>query len=137
MAVLPEGGEMYTVVGENGSTYTVDARVGRCTCPDAQYNLGPEERCKHERRVLYAVGDRPAPVDVVDVDGRLGEHVDDGPVFVSTDGGEIVVAGDDGEILEDVDVEERPEDCDCRDIHENAELPCFACHRAGFETVAE
>lgn len=53
----------------------------------------------------------------------------------------IIVAGDDGEILEDDseddDVDERPQDCDCRDWHGGAELPCFACHRAGFETVAE
>jgi hypothetical protein len=91
MSVLPEGGDMYTVVGQHGGTYTVDAREGRCTCPDAEYNLDDDERCKHQRRVAYATGAEavPAWVDTEAVDDQLGEHVDGGPQVVATDGGRL------------------------------------------------
>jgi len=83
MAALPEGGEMFTVVGENGGIYTVDAREARCTCPDYKHNL---------------------PTD----DGEIFDDVDDG----------------------------RPDGCDCGDWNADADLPCWPCYRAGFETPA-
>jgi len=47
--------------------YIVDAREGRCECPDQQYNLDGDERCKHWIAALLATDDRrPAPWDVVD-----------------------------------------------------------------------
>jgi hypothetical protein len=105
MVVLPEGGDLFTVVGQNaGGEYTVDVREGRCTCADAQYNLDEDEACKHELRVRYAIGDRPIPAwaDTDAVDPQLGTHVNGGPERVAADGGtEIVVAGDEGELLED------------------------------------
>jgi hypothetical protein len=67
--------DMYVVVTEK--QYTVDLREGSCTCPDATYNLGPGEQCKHEKRVRYATGDWeiPAGVDESSIDPDLGEHV--------------------------------------------------------------
>jgi predicted nucleic acid-binding Zn finger protein len=144
MSVLDEGGDVYTVVGENGGTYRVDAREGRCTCPDAQYNLPTtdgRERCKHAARVAYATGERsvPAWVDTDAVDPQLGTHVDAGPQVAATDGGtEIIDAGDDGTIIdeeEDTDAG-RPDDCDCGDWNADADLPCWPCYRDGFEEPA-
>jgi hypothetical protein len=139
MSVLPEGGDIYTVVGENDETYTVDAREGRCECPDHQYR---EATCKHIRRVAYATGERSIPewVNADAVDDQLGLHVDGSPRQVATDGG-IIEASDDGEILtddgddveEDTEENERPEDCDCGSWNEGLELPCFPCYRDGFE----
>ncbi|ELY58728.1 hypothetical protein [Natronococcus jeotgali] len=67
--------DMYIVITE--SQYTVDLREGTCDCPDATYNLGPKEECKHEKRARYATGDRsiPAGVDERAIDPDLGEHV--------------------------------------------------------------
>lgn len=102
IAVLPDDGDgLHTVVGQNGGTYTVDAREGRCTCPDAKHNLPTDdgrERCKHAARVAYATGERPVPawVDTDAVDAMLGAHVDATPQVAATDGG-IVDAGDGGE----------------------------------------
>lgn len=106
MSVLPEGGDVYTVAAE-GSTYTVDAREGRCTCPDNQYR---EERCKHVRRVAFATGAEPIPayVDPGAVDPSLGEHADGSLQVAATDGGEILEAGDDGVLLE-ADPADEPE----------------------------
>jgi predicted nucleic acid-binding Zn finger protein len=43
------------VVSHSGNEYLVDLREGRCSCPDAEYNLDPDEPCKHElRAALYA-----------------------------------------------------------------------------------
>lgn len=128
MSVLPEGGEIYTVVGQNGGTYTVDGREGRCTCPDAEYNLDDDERCKHQRRVAVATGERPVPVEVDGVDEQLAEHTEAVPRVVASDGG-IIEAGDEGEILDEGDG--RPDDCDCWDA--DAELPCWPCYRDGFD----
>jgi hypothetical protein len=146
MTVLPEGGDMYTVVGENGGTYTVDLREGRCTCPDARYR---EERCKHQRRAAFATGERPIPawVERDGIDEQLGQHVGGGPERVAADGGtEIVVAGDEGELLEgdetDDDVDDvadddgRPDECNCGEWNEGLGLPCWPCYREGFETPA-
>jgi len=87
MVVLPEGGDIFTVVGENGGgEYQVDARKDRCTCPDHTYR---EVQCKHIRRVAFATGERaiPAWVDTSAVDPVLGEHVDATPQAAATDGG--------------------------------------------------
>jgi hypothetical protein len=75
--------EMYHVVSNSGKQYTVDARSGACTCPDAEYNLGPNERCKHALRVAYATGEKtiPAWVDPERLDDGLGQHVDGHPRF--------------------------------------------------------
>ena len=112
LTVLPDqpevagADELYLVVSESGSEYTVDARDESCTCPDAVHR---DATCKHQRRVAFATGERaiPAWVDSDDVDDGLGEHIDGGvsasPVVAATDGGtdEIVVAGDQGEVLTD------------------------------------
>jgi SWIM zinc finger. len=67
----PEGGEIFGIVGENGGTYSVDSRKGRCTCPEYKHNLPTDdgrERCKHAARVAYATGERSVPT-WVDTDG--------------------------------------------------------------------
>lgn len=46
--------------------YTVDAREGRCECPDQQYNLSEGERCKHQWAAILATTDLPAPFEAVD-----------------------------------------------------------------------
>ena len=76
MAVLSEGDgtEMFTIVGQNGGTYTVDGRRGRCTCPDHEHRGA---RCKHLRRAAFATGTRPVPDGVDGVDPQLGLHVCD------------------------------------------------------------
>ena len=92
MTVLGEGGDVFTVVGENGGgEYQVDSRKGRCTCPDHKHR---NARCKHIRRVAFATGERaiPAWVDDDAVDEQLGEHVEGGPEVVAADGG--VIAAD-------------------------------------------
>ena len=134
MSVLPKGGDVYTVVGENGGTYGVDLREGRCTCPDHEYR---EVRCKHIRRAEFATGERsiPAWADTDTIDEQLGDHVEATPQVVATDGG-IIVADDDGEILEPDVNHGRPENCKCGEWNADADLPCFACYRAGFEQPA-
>lgn len=93
MTVLPDGGSMFQVVGENGRTHTVDARENRCTCRDAEYNLPTEdgrETCKHRARVAFAAGERaiPAWVDMDRVDDLLGEQLPNAEVRIAaTDGG--------------------------------------------------
>jgi hypothetical protein len=93
--------DLYLVVSESGSEYLVDARLGSCECPDHRHR---EVRCKHIRRVAYAMGDRPVPVwiDTDAVDPQLGEHVDATPRVAATDGGIIDDSADDNaEILDD------------------------------------
>jgi predicted nucleic acid-binding Zn finger protein len=138
MAVLLEGGDIYTVVGQNGGgEYTVDLHEGQCTCPDAQYNLDGNEACKHELRARYAIGDRPIPTwaDTEAVDAQLGTHVNGEPERVAADGGtKIVIAGDEGEVLEDdVDEDGRPDECNCGDWNADTEPPCWPCYRDGFD----
>jgi len=101
MSVLDEGGDVYSVTTESGSEYRVDAREGRCTCPDAEYNLAAGEQCKHELRVAFATGERavPAWADTDAVDDQLGIHVDGTPQVAATDGG-VIDAGDEGEIVD-------------------------------------
>jgi len=142
MTVLAEGGDVYTVVGQNGGTYTVDAREARCTCPDYKHNLPADdgrERCKHAARVAYATGAEPIPavVDRDAVDPDLGAHVDTTPQVAATDGG-ILEAGDDGEILDDEPASDdgRPDDCTCGDWNADGPLPCWPCYRDGYDEPA-
>ena len=83
MTVLPEGGDIYTVVGENGNgEYSVDTRESRCTCADYKHR---EVTCKHQRRVAYATGERPIPGSVPRdaIDELLGAHTDE-PIRIAT-----------------------------------------------------
>lgn len=128
-----------SVVSHSGEQYTVDVREGRCTCPDAEYNLDADERCKHEIRARAVLRREPVDarvLDAVDVDPQLGQHAFE-PAVASADGG-IIDAGDDGVVLdENTDSDdERPADCDCAEFHADAELPCFACYQADFEEPA-
>lgn len=69
--------DIYVVVSQSGASYTVDAREGRCECPDAFWR-GRE--CKHVARVAFAVGAREIPdwVNTARVDPQLGQHVTGG-----------------------------------------------------------
>jgi len=126
MTVLPLGGDVYSVTTQSGSEYRVDAREGRCTCPDYQYR---NVRCKHLRRTAFATGERPIPawVDADEVDTKLGEHVERTPKVTVTDGG-ITLAEFGADDCDD----DRPEDCDCSPHFEG--LACWPCYREGFET---
>lgn len=135
---------LFLVVSQSGEEYLVNTRgSGSCDCPDAEYR---GIRCKHQRRVAFATGERTIPAAVDDVDPQLGEHVNTNRTQVAaTDGGQIIVAGDDGEILGDeprverseVGVEadssndDRPDDCQCWDP--DGDLACWPCYNAGFE----
>lgn len=68
----------YLVVSESGSEYLVDARLEACECPDYEYR---DRRCKHLRRVAFAIGAEPVPAAFGpdDVAGDLGEHVSGDP----------------------------------------------------------
>ena len=69
MTVVPHGGGsgMFDVYsGSNDEPYVVDLREGRCTCLDAEYNLDPDERCKHEIRCRIALGIDPCPAELLD-----------------------------------------------------------------------
>jgi len=125
MTTLPLGGDVYSVTTQSGSEYCVDAREGRCTCPDHEYR---EVRCKHIRRVTFATGEQPIPawVDADEVDAQLGEHVEETPKVAATDGGVTLesFSADDHD-------DYRPEDCDCGPHFED--LPCWPCYRDGFE----
>lgn len=131
MTVLPEGGDLFTVVGEHGATYTVDVReTGRCTCPDTEYNLEDGEPCKHQIRTLVVTGRLPVPtwVDRDALDELLGAHVDGSPRLIDTDGGEVLTAD-----ATNTDAgEDRPGECECTG-HERESLPCWYCYAEGFD----
>jgi hypothetical protein len=111
MQVIADGGSLFTVVGSTGKSYTVDAKRGRCECPDMQHNLpdGDREECKHLARVRFAAGERAIPAWVKDaaIDPLLSEQLDAEPRVATTDGGrhfreadrgfEVDDVGDDGE----------------------------------------
>jgi len=142
-----------SVISHSGETYTVDVVEGRCTCKDAEYNLpdGDREVCKHVERARVATGREVLDAAVIrhlgdEIDAQLGATAD-GPTVATADGG-ITVADDDGEILddneddndevEDETTDERPDDCECRRFEtDGVDLPCWACYRDGFETVAD
>jgi predicted nucleic acid-binding Zn finger protein len=127
MSVLPEGGDVYTVVGQNGGTYTVDGREEWCTCPDHEHR---GVQCKHLRRVAFATGEGTIPAGVDGVDPQLGEHTDETPRRAASDGG-VVETTDTTDERDDGD--ERPSDCDCGDWNAGEGLPCWPCYRDGFE----
>lgn len=124
MTVLPEGGDIYSVTTESGSEYRVDAKAGRCTCPDQQYNLSDDERCKHQYRVAFATGERKIPAWANDdpIDPRLGEHVEGTPRPVASDGG-VSVSDPKGEADEDTDTDDSESDDGC--LCDDTELGCF------------
>lgn len=129
MSVLPKGGDVYIVVGENqNGEYRVDTRAGYCTCPDYEYR---DVRCKHIERVAFATGERKVPDAVDGIDPQLGANVDrDGadegttPDAVAADGGQVLETARDGDDSRDADesddVGPRGE-CWCTD----RDLPCF------------
>mgnify|MGYP006291398095 CR=1 FL=1 len=147
MTVLPETGMardadgLFLVVSQSGSEYLVDNREGRCNCPDAEYNLEPDERCKHERRVNYATGQTPIPAWVATeaIDPQLGERTATSPVRAATDGG---TTSQDTEEVFDSPEDRRDEDAsvieaereECPNGNKRCEgpdaesLPCFACY---------
>jgi hypothetical protein len=94
MTVLPQGGDIYTVVGQNGGSYRVDSLEERCTCADHEHR---DARCKHLRRVAFATGDRAIPgwVDFGAVDEWLGEHCDGEIQVAVPDGGRLFREGRD------------------------------------------
>ena len=121
MTTLPLGGDVYSVTTQSGSEYRVDAREGRCTCPDKQYNLEDGELCKHERRVRFATGQWaiPAWVDADGIDAQLGQHVEETPKVAATDGGVTLAKFATKDTDEDA--------CWCND----SDFPCFECYLEG------
>jgi len=126
MSVLPESADLFTVVGEHGSTYTVDVRDGVCECPDSVHRGAT---CKHQLRALVATGRLavPAWINRDAVDELLGAHVAATPRFVAADGGE-VLAEDTDEA--DETAAERPDDCVCEGPDDVC--VCLPCYMAGF-----
>lgn len=74
MAVEQVGDDWFDVTKPDGTTYEVDLREGRCTCPDHQHRRA---HCKHLRRVEFFVGMRgiPAALDVEELADSLREAV--------------------------------------------------------------
>jgi len=94
MTVLPKGGDVFTVVGQNGGgEYRVDAQEERCTCPDHKHR---GVRCKHIRRVAFATGEEAIPswADREEIDDQLGEHVSGTPEVAAADGGVTATPGE-------------------------------------------
>jgi hypothetical protein len=54
---------MYHVTTASGESYVVDARLGACECPDAQFR-DPEGGCQHVRRVAFEIGAREIPAGI-------------------------------------------------------------------------
>lgn len=145
MTVLPLGGDVFSVTTESGSEYRVDARERRCTCPDSKHNLDSDESCKHERRVVFAVGDREIPewVEMDVVDPQLGDHVEGTSVVDNgdsrtteavADGGMTVVSSDDTTAEKDnsrATDDSQNGDCDCANLPDGC--PCFQCYLNGAE----
>jgi hypothetical protein len=113
---------IYEVSSGSGAHYTVDARHGSCTCPDAEHR---DVRCKHIRRARFACGRRPIPewVSLDAVDPLLGEQVD-GPTMA--DGGvREARAADSAAELDSGDEDE--DGCLCDDT----DLGCFEHFQGG------
>jgi hypothetical protein len=132
MTVIHKGGEVYSVTSQSGREYTIDACNGRCDCPDAQHNLGSDERCKHAFRVAVVRGERviPAAINHDAVDPLLGCAVETARVAVATDGGTVHTA--DAGSDDQNQASERPADCGCWDP--TGDLPCWPCYRDGYRT---
>jgi len=99
-----------SVESHSGESYTIDVREGRCDCPDAQYNLDDDQRCKHQIRAKIALGRSPVPVratETVDVDAVLGAHTDATLQFLASDGG--IIDGETGdEVSAETDTDSDP-----------------------------
>jgi len=115
MTVLPPEQSIFEVVSQSGTTYDVDAREGRCTCPDMAHNLpdGDRETCKHIARVRFATGERAIPAaaaEELDIDPMLGEQMGrSGARVAVADGGEVVDEGDEsGQPPADIETESVP-----------------------------
>jgi len=134
LTVIPRGGAVYEIVSESGRSYRVDAREGRCTCPDYRNNLGDDEMCKHSRRVRFETGERALPdwIDPGALPDDFAAHVDATPVVAATDGGVALEAGadGDGETDGDGDDDDDGETCLC-DRHD---LGCFEHFRVDEQT---
>ncbi|WP_222920332.1 SWIM zinc finger family protein [Natrinema sp. SYSU A 869] len=68
----------YSVVSHLGSEYLVDTWLEACECRDFEYR---NRRCKHIRRVAFAIGAEPVPAAFgpENVAGELGEHCSSEP----------------------------------------------------------
>lgn len=67
MTVVPCGdasGEFDVYSGLKGH-YTVNLPEQSCDCSDAEYNIAPGERCKHQTRVRLALGLEDIPAELV------------------------------------------------------------------------
>ncbi len=90
-----------SVTTGSGSSYTVDAAAGRCTCPDYQRRQ-PDGGCKHIRRARFVLGRTPVPAAVfgsVDIADDFGANVDATAKVATADGG--IVGGDGAELVDD------------------------------------
>jgi hypothetical protein len=134
LTVIPEGGDVYTVVSQSGREYRVDLREGRCTCPDAEHNLNDGELCKRARRCRFEMGRDaiPAWIDPDALPSDFAAHVGACPRVAATDGG-TSLAGDATGVEESTETSEtagRPDDCGCTPLMDD--LPCWPCWRDGF-----
>ena len=72
LTVLPEHGRvkgadgLVLVVSATQEEYVVDVHSGACECPDATYNLGDDELCKHARRSRFALGVDAVPAEALE-----------------------------------------------------------------------
>lgn len=97
----------------HSDSYTVDARHEACECPDYEYNLDGQGRCKHLWAALRETDQLNTPT-VLGLDDDLEQR----PEPVACDGGQ------------------RPDDCNCPpNPSSGIELPCFQCYLAGHDTV--
>jgi len=134
MSVLPDqpevkgADEMFLVVSESGSEYTVDLRLGSCTCPDAQHR-DPDGGCKHLRRCRIETGREPVPAwaDRDAMDDGLGQHVETGPTM--TDGGSMAVSEGQPQGTDDDESDDEDSECQCDDLPDG--VPCWPCYRDG------
>ncbi len=98
-------------------SYIVDARHETCECPDFEYHLDGNGRCKH----LYASLRETDQLPVSPILG-LDDDLDECSNPVACDGGE--------------NVEGRPDDCNCPpNPSDGIELCCFQCWLCGYDKV--
>jgi len=102
MTVLPEGGDVFAVIGENeNGEYLADTRTGSCECKDAKYR-DPEGGCKHVRRCRIATGENPVPAGAlgeITIDSTFGAQLKTSTKFATADGG--ILDGETGEKISD------------------------------------
>lgn len=81
MVVVNEAACLFTVYSGETGEYRVDLRFGTCECADARYR---ERECKHQKRVLMAIGEDEIP-EGVDVDPVLRNRREDAGDATDTD----------------------------------------------------